>query len=219
MKNITIIVPARAGSVGVKNKNLCKINGRSLIQRSVDLAISLQHRVVVTTNINNPLPKKYEGIVQVHNRPEHLCNNETQMIPVIRDVIDEFKITGVIVLLQPTSPLRTDKQLREILEMYFLSKPTLCLSATLDDSVILKNFIKIGNNFSPISFEGYLFQNRQMLPEVFKPNGAFYVFDAEDFIANSFNTEDIAIYEMDKITSLDVDTEEDLVSVRKYATS
>jgi N-acylneuraminate cytidylyltransferase len=210
-------VPARAGSVGVKNKNLRMVNGKSLIQTAVDLGISLNCQVVVTTNIKNPLPKKYESSVKVHRRPEDLCSSEAEMIPVIKNVIDALKIEGVVVLLQPTSPLRTLKQLKDVLKIYFTLKPTLCLSVTMNDKTILKNLVKLENKFFPISAVDYMFQNRQSLPEVFRPNGAFYVFDAADFSANSFNLENIAVLEMDEITSLDVDTEVDLEKVIKYA--
>ena len=210
-------MPARAGSVGVKNKNLRMVNGKSLIQTAVGLGISLNCQVVVTTNIKNPLPKKYKSSVKVHRRPEDLCSSEAEMIPVIKDVIDALKIEGVVVLLQPTSPLRTLKQLKDILKIYFTLKPTLCLSATINDKTNLKNLVKLENKFFPISTGGYMFQNRQSLPEVFRPNGAFYVFDAADFSTNSFNLENIAVLEMDEITSLDVDTEVDLEKVIKYA--
>jgi CMP-N-acetylneuraminic acid synthetase len=212
-------VPARAGSVGVKNKNLRMINGRSLIQRAVDLGLSLNFRVVVTTNIKKPLPNDYERHVQIYRRAEDLCSNKSDMTPVIKDVINNLKLKGVIVLLQPTSPLRTVSQLSDVLEMYFTLNPTLCLSATLNDSVILKNLIKKENKFLPISRNEYLFQNRQTLPEVFRPNGAFFIFDATDFNINGFNLKNIAVFEMDEITSLDIDNEKDFERAEKYASS
>lgn len=195
------------------------VNGMSLIQRAVELGIGLSRQVIVTTDIKNPLPKKYEGLVQLHRRPDDLCSSEAEMAAVIKDVINALKLKGVIVLLQPTSPLRTVKQLNDILEMYFALKPTLCLSATITDKTTLKNLVKVDNKFFPISTKDYLFQNGQSLPEVFRPNGAFYVFDATDFSANGFNLENIAVFEMDEITSVDIDTETDFEKVTKYAES
>lgn len=219
MERVTVLVPARAGSVRVKNKNLRLVNGKSLIQRAVDLGIGVSSHIIVTTDIENPLPKEYECCVRVHRRPDDLCSSEADMTSVIKDVINTLKLRGVIVLLQPTSPLRTAKQLNDILEIYFALKPSLCLSVTINDKVTLKNLVKLDRQFFPISSKDYLFQNTQSLPEVFRPNGAFYVFDAADFSINGFNLENIAVLEMDEITSLDIDTEFDFEKVIEYAKS
>ena len=218
-KDVTVLVPARAGSVSVKNKNLRKVKGRSLIQRAVDLGLTLNLRVVLTTNIYKPLPQKYGNLVDIHWRSENLSSSKTEMEPVLKDAIHHMDIRGTIVLLQPTSPLRTVAQLEEILEIFNSSHCTLCLSGVRTNNIILKNYIKINDKFLPISSKKYLFENRQMLPKVFHPNGAFYVFDAEDFYVNGFNPSNLMIYEMDEITSLDIDSYSDLRRVRKYAES
>ena len=196
---MTVLIPARAGSVELKNKNLRKIKGRTLIQRAVDLGLNSKQRVIVTTNIVNPLPERYEQQVEIYHRPETLCTKTAEITDVIRDAINALNLKGAIVLLQPTSPLRSQKQLDEILKMYFSLKPTLCLSATQEDNVILKNYIKINENYEPISRVEYLFSNRQSLPKVFHPNGAFYVFDAEDFNQNGFNTKAVIILKWIKL--------------------
>ena len=219
MKNITIIVPARAGSVGVKNKNLRKIKGRSLIQRAVDLGLRGNFKVIVTTDIPKPLPVEYKGLVTIYKRPEHLSSHTANMDSVILDLIKTIKLQGTIILLQPTSPLRTYRQLMEILELYVSSSCTLCISGSREDNNILKNYIKLNDKYEPISSNKYLFSNRQDLPLVFHPNGAFYVFDADDFCLNGFNTSNVVIYEMDSVSSLDIDTKTDLRKVRKYAKS
>ena len=106
-KDITVLVPARAGSVAVKNKNLRKVKGRSLIQRAVDLGVALNLRVVLTTNISKPLPPEYVNLVDIHRRSENLSSRRTEMERVVKDAIHQLDIQGTIVLLQPTSPLRT----------------------------------------------------------------------------------------------------------------
>ena len=106
IKKITCIVPARAGSVGVKNKNTRKIKGRSLIQRAVDLGLALDHNVILSTDVRNALPATYAGRVIIQKRKSGLCTSEAKMQDVVHDVITEFKLNGPIVLLQPTSPLR-----------------------------------------------------------------------------------------------------------------
>ena len=214
---VTAVIPARSGSIGLKDKNLQKINGRSLIQRAVDLALDLNCEVIVTTNIAKPLSAGYEGKVKIHKRRPELCSSNSLMIDVIKDVIRAKNLIGTIVLLQPTSPLRTVKQLKEILDLYHRKDTTLSLSVSNADNTILKNFVKINDTFTPINNKDFLFQNRQDLPQVYHPNGAFYVFDASTFILKGFNTESISVYEMDDTTSIDIDTIDDLELARLHA--
>lgn len=216
-KKFTCIVPARAGSVGLKNKNIRKIKGRTLIQRAVDLGLELDHNVILTTNIDDALPALYTGKVSIHKRSSELSTSEAEMRDVIADVITRFSLRGPIILLQPTSPLRTKNQLENIINIYQKKLPSLLLSVLEVDNCMLKNYVQCGENFLPINSPEYLFANRQQLPSVFHPNGAFYVFDAQDFLKNGFNPERIEVFVMDEVSSLDIDKYSDIVKARRYA--
>jgi CMP-N,N'-diacetyllegionaminic acid synthase len=217
IKKITCIVPARAGSVGVKNKNTRKIKGRSLIQRAVDLGLALDHNVILSTDVRNALPATYAGRVIIQKRKSGLCTSEAKMQDVVHDVITEFKLNGPIVLLQPTSPLRRVEQLKSIIEIYLKKLPTLLLSVVEEDRSILKNYVRIEDKILPINATEYLFANRQSLPPVYHPNGAFYVFDAQDFLKERFNPKNIEVFVMDDASSLDIDDSSDLVRARLHA--
>ena len=217
IKKFTCIVPARAGSAGIKNKNTRIIKGRSLIQRAVDLGLALNYNVILTTDVRNALPANYAGRVTIQKRKSGLCTSEAEMQDVLYDVIKEFKLTGPIVLLQPTSPLRRVSQLKSIIDIYLKKLPTLLLSVVEEDRSILKNYVRLGERILPISATEYLFANRQNLPPVYHPNGAFYVFDAQDFLKERFNPKNIELFVMDNASSLDIDDPSDLVRARRHA--
>ena len=125
-KDVTVLVPARAGSVSVKNKNLRKVKGRSLIQRAVDLGLTLNLRVVLTTNIYKPLPQKYGNLVDIHWRSENLSSSKTEMEPVLKDAIHHMDMGGLSFYSTYIAPSNV-AQLK-ILEIFNSSHCTLCLS-------------------------------------------------------------------------------------------
>lgn len=107
------IIPARAGSRRLPNKNLMQIGGTSLIGHAVlaaDHALGFHSRVIVNTDYSVPYfecPWPY----RVRERPAHLCGPDVPMTDVVRDTMAFARECGMefdsIVLLQPTSPLRT----------------------------------------------------------------------------------------------------------------
>ena len=105
---IIAVIPARKGSVGIKNKNLQKINEISLIDRSIKYAkeSNLFDKIIVTTDYNESLFDSKNVIVR--NRPKELATNESTMVDVLEDVIEYYNINqnDKIILLQPTSPFR-----------------------------------------------------------------------------------------------------------------
>ena len=98
------------------------------------------------------------------------------MESVIIDAIKSYQLEDRdIILLQPTSPFRTLKQIKKCMDLYLNAKCSLLISVTAADPVVLKYFVQ-EQGVKAISDEKYLFSNRQDLPKVFKPNGAFYIF-------------------------------------------
>ena len=84
------------------------------------------------------------------------------------------------------------------------------MSVTTSDRGVLKWGTLVNDKFKPISEAKYCFSNRQLLPEVFKPNGAVYIFDAQWFVKNGgFVTDKIGALKMSFEDSHDIDTLDD----------
>ena len=108
--DIVGIVPARGGSKGIPGKNLVPLGGRPLIAYTFDAATSSRTltRVVLSTDSEAIAEAgRAHGIEVPFLRPARLAGDDTPMIDVLRHAVDSLQPPAdVIVLLQPTSPLR-----------------------------------------------------------------------------------------------------------------
>jgi len=117
LDNIAII-PARAGSKSIKNKNLVKIDGKeTLVERTIRLAkeSGVFKQIILSTDIPYLIDAKIPGI-ETRTRPHQLCTDESLMDSVIADAIERYDISEQkwIWLLQPTSPFRVKKHFQDI---------------------------------------------------------------------------------------------------------
>ena len=115
---LTAIIPARGGSKGVPKKNLYRIDGETLVERAIRLARESGRvdRVLVTTDD----PEIY-AIAKAHDaappslRPSALATDDARTIDAVQHLIADAKVTGgYLLLLQPTSPLRTAGDLKAL---------------------------------------------------------------------------------------------------------
>ena len=212
VENWCAIIPLRAGSKGLTNKNIRFLAGKPLYRHSLDLALSCgASQVVITTDIEEILNQTFPANVMVVNRPIHLCSDDVTMAPVLLHAIEKSACKGTLILMQATSPLRQAQDIKNALNVYSKHNFDLVMSVTSADNGVLKWGTVQGNQFISIADPSFCFNNRQNLPPVFKPNGAIYVMNAQWFLNNkNFVTPRIGMIEMPLDRSLDIDTEHDL---------
>ena len=117
---------------------------------------------------------------------------------------------STIVLLQPTSPLRRDEDISKCIKTFKNNTFDLVFTVSSQDRAVLKSGFVRGNKFVPIGEPDFTFMNRQDLPELFRPNGAVYVFNGGWFVENNgFTSNNIGVVEMPKENSLDIDNQVD----------
>lgn len=114
------IIPARGGSRGLPGKNLRPLAGQSLVARAgaVARASGVIDRVVLSTDSPAIAEEgRRAGIEVPFMRPATLAADETPMLAVLRHAVEALEADGwtpaIIVLLQPTSPLRRPAHVRE----------------------------------------------------------------------------------------------------------
>tara|TARA_B100000035_G_C20984638_1_gene547172 strand:+ start:629 stop:1312 length:684 start_codon:yes stop_codon:yes gene_type:complete len=122
MKKLTII-PARSGSKGVKNKNIKDLNGLPMMAWSIIHAkyySSKEDAVVVSSDSDSYLDIAQKFGAIPHKRAQELSTDECKTEPVMDDVIKNYKLSenDLIVLLQPTSPIRTKITLNKFIESF-----------------------------------------------------------------------------------------------------
>jgi CMP-N,N'-diacetyllegionaminic acid synthase len=118
---VVAIVPARAGSKGIPRKNLQVLAGRSLLQWTVDLALSMSEidRCIVSTDGTEIAQEARRLGAEVHHRPPSLAEDDSLVIDAIRSVLAEFcieKTNSICVLLEPTSPFRVSDDITRCLD-------------------------------------------------------------------------------------------------------
>lgn len=183
---ITAIVPARGGSKGLPGKNLLKLGRFTLLERAVLLAKTCPHidRVVVSTDDD-----EMHKLAATHNaatpalRPAELARDTTTTAEVIRHLIKQADIpAGWLLLLQPTSPLRTGHDLQAMLELARQSNAKSVVSVVAHEEPRPEKLLKL-NNGELEPYLGTLHEGpRQALPEPYALNGAFYLIDRDLFL-------------------------------------
>ena len=116
---ILALIPARGGSKGLPGKNLRPLAGHSLIEYAARVAreSAIVDRAVLTTDAEDIAAEgRRVGLEVPFLRPPHLAQDDTPMLPVVEHAVAALGGKGfvpeIVLLLQPTSPLRTTEHLR-----------------------------------------------------------------------------------------------------------
>lgn len=181
-ERIVAIIPARGGSKGVPRKNIRTVAGRPLIEWTLEQAKSIDwiDRVIVSTEDSEIANAAKNANAEVHLRlPDH-AQDESLVIDAVRHLIDTEAQRGeyadVFLLLEPSSPLRSSREIRESIELVVNDKfdSTATFSPaklnphrawTIDETGV--------RQFLPVSVTG---ARRQSLPAAYQLNGNVYCF-------------------------------------------
>lgn len=124
MSGVLGLVPARGGSKGVPGKNVRPLAGRPLLEYTAAAARAsgVIDRLVLSTDSPEIAELGRRAELEVpFLRPAALAADDTPMLPVIRHALDELASSGwraeIVVLLQPTSPLRRGEHIRDAVRL------------------------------------------------------------------------------------------------------
>jgi len=210
------IIPARAGSKGIAGKNLVTLGGRPLIAHTFDAARRSRtlSRVVVSTDSDQIAAlARADGIDVPFMRPPSLAADDTPMLDVLQHALKALEPSAdVIVLLQPTSPLRRAEHIDAAVAL---------LQETGADSVV--SVITVPHQFTPGSLmrrEGDRVvpltsepaaTRRQDKPVLYARNGpAVLVTRAAVLASGRLYGADTRPYVMSREDSIDIDDRFDL---------
>ena len=195
MKNV-FIIPARSGSKGIPNKNLQLINGIPMFVWSIIHAKYMANEndiICVSSDSKQYLSTAKRWGADVHLRPANLAQDNTDVEPVLIDVCNNFEIedNDNIILLQPTSPLRSKKTLNKYKKLIEKNRNSiLSLSETYGFE-----WEKNDKQFSR-KYEKRL--RRQEMNPRFIENGSFYFNKYKLFLKNSKNNDQIEMTKFQK---------------------
>ena len=210
MDKILVVIPARGGSKGLPGKNIKPLCGKPLIEYSIDVAraITSDDNICVSTDDQKIIDVVEEyGLHVPFVRPAELASDTASTNDVLLHAIQYYEEKGKkidkLLLLQPTSPLRTIDQVKEAIGMYH-SGIDMVVSVTKSHAPAV---------LCSDNSEGYvnLVYNkhaggRQSLPTFYEFNGAIYVINVEALKNKGLGNFNKRIkYVMSKETSIDID--------------
>lgn len=213
------IIPARGGSKGIPRKNLYPLAGKPLLVYTLEASIHAKNisRVLVSTDdleIYN-LAKSYG--VDVVRRPANLATDTAPIIDVVFHSLEtlyenEGYSPDIVVLLQPTSPLRTARDIDDAVRVFKSCDSCLSLISVSEYEHSPYWALKVSDGFLvPIFREAYLRTRRQDLPKMYRPNGAIYIATPEVLREyRSFLTPRTIPYIMPPERGIDIDSLLDL---------
>ena len=224
MNNILITIAAREGSKGIPSKNLLKINGETLIERTIRLAkeSSLTEHIAVSTD-SDEIKKISEdkGVSCWFKRSKTLSGDNVAKVEVIRDTLDKAeqyfnKSFEIVIDLDVTAPLTSIEDVKGALDLFKKNKYQFVTTGCEARKNPYFNMIHVSKNrLDIINKLNKPFTSRQKAPKVFELNGAVYVYSRK-FLKDRMEmfSEDQGLFLMPQERSCDIDTIEDLEYVK-----
>lgn len=216
-KKVLAIIPARAGSKRVKDKNIRDLGGKPLIAWTIDAAKDskyIDHIYVSTDSLKIQNIASEWGVDANPLREECLSGDHATSTDVVLDIIINKK-TGfdLIVLLQPTSPLRETSDIDGALELYF-EKNAKSVVSVCETEAPLSWCVELDETLKLDELVKNLEQKRsQDIKKSYQLNGAVYVSSVASFIDSEtfYYSEGSVAFVMRRHRSVDVDREKDLL--------
>lgn len=218
--NALAIIPARGGSKRLPLKNIRPLGDKPLVEHTLlaaqesgcfqDILLSSDSPEILSTAEN------YTQVSPLH-RPEHLAGDHVTALELVCEIISDPSIRNkydIITLLLPTCPFRTAQHIRAGFDLLtkdvdgVISLTTYefppQLSVTLKNNNIIQPFFK----HSPLITGNTRSQDQKT---IYRPNGGFYIQWICSFEKNkNFWKGNICGYVMDRLDSVDIDSEQDL---------
>lgn len=219
-QNILALLTARGGSKGVPRKNIREVGGKPLITWTIEAALKSAHdlRVLVSTDdVEIAAVSKASGAEVPFLRPDHLAVDTASSEAVVFHALDWLERQAnyrpdLILLLQPTSPLRTSQDIDDALQLQMENDAEAVVSVTMnerpiqwlrkvDDEGILAHVVTTGH-----------IARRQEAEQLYQLNGAIYLIKPDVLVREkTFYPPRTHAYIMPPERSLDIDTDFDLL--------
>ena len=206
------LIPARGGSKGIPRKNLAPLGGKPLIAWTIEAALGSEHvaRAVVSTDDPELADVARSLGVDVLDRPPELAGDETPMRDVVAHAGRELVPETALVLLHPTSRLRTSRHVDDVVELLLASGADAVVSVVeVPHRYGTASLLRIDGE-QLVRLDETPYAGRADKPVLYARNGPAILALRADRIGNDLYAGDLRPYVMDAADSVDVDEPFDL---------
>ncbi len=224
MHKTLIIIPARYGSKGLKDKNILKIKNKHLVEFPILTAkkFSFPKEIYVTTDDDRVIKIAKKNNLKVYfKRPKNISGDKTPTSEVVIHSLNFFKKKNnyypkYFILLQPTTPFRSAPEISKNFYNFIKSKKKTLLSVC-DAIHHPSEYITINSNKLKYVMNKNNAKRRQDFKSIYFENGSVYAGHTKYFLKTKrFVNETSYIYKQSYETSIDIDTKEDLEFANYY---
>ncbi len=204
--SFVILIPARSASKRIKDKNLKLFNNFPLIYWTIkeakkskikDIYLSTDSKKIMEYGLS-------QGIKAPFLRPNSISDDKAQMIDVIKhfcDYVGKTKFFKNIILLQPTSPLRSFEDINAAIDLFLSSNSDSLVSAYKSSELKeLKKIMKVNDNY----IEKFCDIDKQDL--IIRNGPSILITKLDNIISNNLYGKKIVPFMMKKSLSIDIDT-------------
>ncbi|WP_348537908.1 acylneuraminate cytidylyltransferase family protein [Nocardioides lacus] len=221
-RTFVAVVPARGGSKGIPRKNLAPLLGRPLIGHTLDAAAASAYldAVVVSTD-DDAIAEVSAGYgAHVVRRPAELASDTARTIDAVLHAVASLEVApDNVVLLQPTSPLRTARDIDGAIEQFAAhgGESLASVSPVRQHPLFMRTMSPDGALARLLDEDST--RRRQDLPEVLIVNGAIYIAAVTGLTRETSLNDSRQGFVMSPLAGLDVDEPDDLLVVEALARS
>jgi CMP-N-acetylneuraminic acid synthetase len=223
---IIAIIPARGGSKGIPKKNLQQVNGVSLVGHAIQFAMKSNMFDLVSVSTDSEeiaMDAKENGCELIIDRPARLAGDSISDQPVLAHaLIEAEKLTktnfDLIVMLQPTSPMRSISELSEgINRVKELNYDSAWSVTNLDLHYHPRKQLRLLNDNIVNYVSEKLVTSRQQLEPTFVRTGCFYIYKKEVVLQDINLMGESCSGVVSRIETVNIDTYEDLEYLRRLS--
>lgn len=214
--SILAIIPARGGSKRLPKKNILEINGKPLISYTIEASLKSKYitKTIVTSDDDEILNIAQHYGSEIIKRPAELASDTATSFDAIEHtILNQKKSYDYIILLQPTSPLRTSKHINEAIEL-LIEKNADAVISTCEVGHPVQWNIKLKKDLDMSEFIQNIDTKRSQEQEKhYRLNGAIYIANVHKLLKEKsfFFKENIYTYIMPKANSIDIDDKIDFL--------
>ncbi len=216
------VIPARGGSKGIPNKNVVSLMGKPLINWTIEAASSsryIDHLILSSDDERICSVANAAGCNVPILRASELATYDAKTIDVVLDAINRTPGFDLVVVLQPTSPLREASDIDNCLELVIAqgAATAVSVSEARDHPFLVYSMAADSRLAAFLKIDPSVSMRRQDLPPAYSLNGAIYIAEIDWLIASkSFVSPETVGYLMSRETSVDIDEPSDLERARIY---